>query len=369
MIDERSAPQWWGDVEADAIHARAAQWFVRLQDPQVSLEDTVAWQQWIAEDARHKQAFARIENTYRDMGEMPRPALSSTLAGANHANVGRADRYDGSTSVSEWLQRAPVGIRQGRLAARVVGIAAATAGVAVALVWFVSGGPQDRGSANWLRTSVGENRTASLPDGSKVTLGGATELQVSFDAHARQVELTRGEAFFVVAKDAARPFSVRAGDSEVTAVGTQFNVRRRNDRVSVAVVEGRVRVQAAAPAIPFGWLREFKHESKPVQLDAGQQTFIGDTGVGPATSLTNPSAVTGWRTGQLAFDREPLRDVLEDVNRYASRRIVVNDDATGSLEITGTVSREDIDGWVRSLERAFRLEAVEDGGRIVIQRR
>jgi ferric-dicitrate binding protein FerR (iron transport regulator) len=75
--------------------------------------------------------------------------------------------------------------------------------------------------------------------------------------------------------------------------------------------------------------------------------------------------ISFWRTSSL----RPLRDVLEDVNRYAPKRIVLEGDDVGALMITGTVERANIAGWVKSLERAFDLWATEEPDRIVIRSR
>jgi ferric-dicitrate binding protein FerR (iron transport regulator) len=57
------------------------------------------------------------------------------------------------------------------------------------------------------------------------------------------------------------------------------------------------------------------------------------------------------------------------VNRYAAKPIVLEGESLGALEITGTVERENISGWVGSLERAFDLQAIEEDDRIVIRAR
>jgi transmembrane sensor len=80
-------------------------------------------------------------------------------------------------------------------------------------------------------------------------------------------------------------------------------------------------------------------------------------------------SVAGWQTGRLAFRLQPLRYVLEDVNRYAAKPIVLDRVDEGALVITGTVERENIAGWVRSLERAFNLEATEETDQIVLRAR
>jgi transmembrane sensor len=72
------------------------------------------------------------------------------------------------------------------------------------------------------------------------------------------------------------------------------------------------------------------------------------------------------QTGRLAFRLEPLHYVLEDVNRYARKPIVLEGEGLGELTITGTVERDNIKGWISSLERVFDLEATEEADRIVI---
>ena len=97
------------------------------------------------------------------------------------------------------------------------------------------------------------------------------------------------------------------------------------------------------------------------------QTTAGSAGIEEPTKMEDPA--TGWQTGHLAFRLQPLRYVLEDVNRYAQKPIVLGSDDVGTLVITGTVERENIAGWVKSLERAFNLQASEDADQIILRPR
>src|SRR5262249_12631965 len=74
------------------------------------------------------------------------------------------------------------------------------------------------------RTSIGEQRVVELGDHSRIALDAATRLRVRFAKDARIVQLISGQAQFSVAKDAARPFKVGAGNHVVVAVGTVFTV-------------------------------------------------------------------------------------------------------------------------------------------------
>ena len=171
----------------------------------------------------------------------------------------------------------------------------------------------------------------------------------------------------MVAKDAARPFKVHAGDATIVAVGTAFNVERNSDRAVVSVTEGRVVVEPVSHFLPVSVLHEFKPKLRSVHLVAGQQTTAGSAGIEEPTKMESPA--TDWQTGHLAFHLQPLRYVLEDVNRYAQKPIVLASDDVGALVITGTVERENIPGWVKSLERAFDLQATEEADQITLRAR
>jgi transmembrane sensor len=220
-----------------------------------------------------------------------------------------------------------------------------------------------------LVTAIGENRTLRLRDGSTVTLGGDTRIDLAFREDERSIVLERGEAFFTVAKDPSRPFKVHAGDATVTAVGTEFNVRRGSDRAVVAVTEGRVVVEPSSGVLPMALMRQFKPKLRAVHVDAGEQTIAGSAGIEDVGKMADAAESTSWQMGRLAFRLQPLRYVLEDVNRYSSKPIVLADERIGSIVITGTVTEGNISGWIESLERAFGLEAVEEPNRVLLRRR
>jgi len=342
MTNPAANERWWDDAQQDPVHTEAADWFTRLQDPKVSLEETLEWQRWMARDGKHAHAFERLNEAWRVVGQLsPRP---------------------------EWKE--PVRARPRFAFAMAASVLVLVAGAALFAVYGGRAGVFGaRSNSTVLATAVGEIRSEWLADGSRVTLGGDSRVEIALGEKARRIELEQGEAFFKVAKDSARPFVVRAGDATVTAVGTEFNVRRGGDHVVVAVVEGRVLVEPSSGVVPMALLRQFKPKLRPVRVSAGEQTVVVGAGVEEASALEDPGAATSWQSGQLAFRGEPLRYVLEDVNRYAAKPIVIEDRAVGDLEITGTVSGDNVAGWVSSLESAFGLEAVEEPDRVVLRRK
>lgn len=356
MTEHDPAERWWDDAERDPVHVAAAQWFARLQDPRVSLELTLSWQRWMAEDVRNARAFARMEEVWNTLSEVsPEPVASPAASG---------DSYDGSMPLSDFKR--PSFAHRHRAAFAVA--ASVLMAVLLTVAMMSRSGLIGQSGAEMLRTAIGENRSVRLTDGSRVVLGGGTEIQIVLRQDSRHISLLKGEAFFKVAKDASRPFIVSAGNAAVTAVGTAFNVRRREDQVAVAVIEGRVVVERSSRLVPLPLLREFRPKLVPVRVAAGQKTLVDELGVERATELADPSSATAWQTGRLAYESEPLRYVLADVNRYAIKPIVAEDQSIGSLSITGTVASDNVGEWIASLESAFGLVAEEESGRIVLRR-
>jgi transmembrane sensor len=337
------------DIERDPTHLAAADWLVRLQSTDVSIEDTLAWQAWLNENPTNAQAFARIEEISQVLRDVPAPSAVSARQFAR-------DRYDASVPIKDWGQ-SPV-----RRPWTAIGVAAT---FAILTLTFLFG--KTPPAANSFSTSIGENRTVALSDGSTVALAADTYITVTLSEKERNIELTKGEALFMVAKDAARPFKVHAGDATIVAVGTAFNVERDSDRAVVSVTEGRVVVEPVSHFLPVSVLHEFKPKLRSVRLVAGQQTTAGSAGIEEPSKMESPA--TDWQTGHLAFHLQPLRYVLEDVNRYAPKPIVLESGNVGALVITGTVERENIAGWVKSLERAFDLQATEEADQITLRAR
>lgn len=351
----------WADPERDPVEITAADWVGRLSNSTVSLEETLAWQAWMKADARHAAAFHRFEQISRSLRKTAPPPPPSRWQ-LEH------DAYDGSVPLSDWnARRRPpfaAAIRNLRpaMAAALVIVAAAVGWVTMATLPM----PWDPASQT-VTTRIGENRVVGLADGSTVTLGGATRLEWSFTNTERSLRLIDGEALFTVSRDPARPFRVRAGDATVVALGTEFNVRRASDRTVVVVTNGRVMVEPVTRVLPVAVLQEFNPKLRPVHLDAGEQTIAGSAGIEKASPMEDVAAATAWRTGRLSFRLQPLRYVLEDVNRYVDKPIVAADERVSSLVVSGTVIGDSIGGWIESLEHAFGLVALEEDDRIVLR--
>lgn len=169
-------------------------------------------------------------------------------------------------------------------------------------------------------TAAGERRQLTLADGTELTLNTRTVAEVEWHLRTRQVRLVDGEALFDVAHAAWRPFLVRAGDTTVRVVGTVFNVRRDDPRVTVTVLRGRVHVESA---------------SGDAMLLSARQAVESAGGTLTARAAPDPAGAIVWKDGKLMFDRTPLAQALADINRYRTTPATLADPAIARLQISG----------------------------------
>ncbi|MET0271363.1 MAG: FecR domain-containing protein, partial [Phenylobacterium sp.] len=245
-------------------------------------------------------------------------------------------------------------LRPPRWRARHVGQAVAAVlalAVAGAAVWNLSGGQAATTSA---RTDVGEQRTAALPDGSVVTLNVVTQIDYRIAADRRQVWIRDGEAMFFVHKDAERPFLVHAGSTDIRAIGTAFNVRRRDGATEVAVLDGIVSVTTSRPGAV----------AQSVRLVAGQKLRLQD-GAGPApptVQLAAPQTIAEWRLRTVTYEDATLADVVRDVNRFYPRQLAVEDPELARRRVTLRLQVEDRQQTLDTLGALVGAELRERGG-------
>lgn len=195
-------------------------------------------------------------------------------------------------------------------------------------------------AANVYSSAVGEHRSLRLPDGSTLSLNSDTVVEVALSPGMRALTLHRGEAHFAVAHDPARPFVVTVGSTTVRAVGTAFNIRRRTGRaMDVLVTQGVVSTFAGSEA----------------RLEAGQLLRLSEDGTGTVTRLDTAAidALTAWQRGLLVLDGTTLADAMEEMARYTTRRIVIDDPAIATLRLGGSLPIGDLEAMLRALEASF----------------
>lgn len=308
------------DPIAKETRDEAAQWYARLNNKTISTDTLRAFQKWKRE-GDHRQAYMDIAAFWRKVGEL-----------AKDEDIVKA----GEEALERKKPLGPGG--KGVLGALIV------AGLGAALAYgygAYKGAPYE--------TAIGEQRIVRLADGSKIRLDTNSRLRVRLTGEARRIELQSGQAFFEVAHDPSRPFVVRAAGSEVRALGTRFDVRRRGDAVQVVLVEGRVRVNAPEPG-------------SEVTLQPGQQVEVRD-GKAASPTRVDAASATSWTAGRLVFQNQPLSAAIDEVNRYSRAKVVLDAPGLTSTPVSGSFESGDTEAFVNAVKALHDLRIASRSAR------
>lgn len=351
----------------DRLLETASDWVVRIQEGELSPEDLAAWSQWLQASPNHQRAFDDVQELWRNLGRLPYAASPSSQTEL------KTDAYSGERSIRAWCdEMQPQRQVKGQSGLSWRGwVAAATLVLAIGL--GAIGVSQFRSSLAPVpptyRTVIGQHQLVTLPDGSTMELGAASEAKVMYSAAERAVEMLDGIAFFSVTENTDRPFVVHAGGGSVKAIGTEFSVQRRDSTVIVVVSDGLVEVSKPSPIMVARDARDRNRYPEVVQLPAGQRVEYS-VGAGlelPAT--VDLTAANAWRAGQLVFQDESLRKAIEDLNRYSRIPIELKDAEVAELRLTAYVTTSQVGGWLEGLEAALPVTVERSQGRIILSYR
>jgi transmembrane sensor len=140
-------------------------------------------------------------------------------------------------------------------------------------------------------------------------------------------------------------------------VGTQFDVRRRDGRLSVTVARGAVEVLPADGSM-----------GRSYRLHPGQKLDHreGDTAV--TVAAANSDEVLGWRSGRLVYRGQPLAEVVADLNQQFSTPISIEDRDLAATPISGVLVLDDQAAVIRRLALLVPIRAVPSGAGVVLRR-
>lgn len=290
----------------DPILIEALEWLVRLRDQRATDADRQAFRRWHDRDAGHAAAWVEAEALWQRF-DVAQPAFDDRRAARR------------------------------RLRRRQAMLGGAAAALGAGGLWLLK--RPDLLAEH--RTGIGERRGFTLPDGSRVELGSLSALSVQFAGDARRLRLHRGEAFFDVAPDAARPFIVAAAKGVTRALGTRFDIKSDLDAVTVSVSQHAVLVESEGHA--------------GVEVGEGYQLTYDAAGPGRVTPV-DPDAVAAWRRGRILFQDVPLRRVLAELERYRRDRILLLDRELGDIAVTAIFNADQAEDALRIIARALPIE-------------
>jgi len=348
--------------QLEALHAQqASRWVETMR--RASPGDDIRFVAWLKESPRNVRDFLLMLSLDQALDEIDAECLQSI-----ESLIAQVDERMTALPTSPASTGRTRGRRRWKFAAAASALLAAGGGAA----WLMHG----RSGWQEIETSTGEQRTLELADGSVVYLNTYSRLRVRLSASTRDVRLLRGEALFRVHHDAARPFLVYTDDAMVQAVGTQFDVYRRDDGTVVAVLEGRVNLTpaadggdasggATAPAGPRGAVGPGASRS----LCASEEARVSHAGSVSIREVNNVSDAVAWRERRLIFREQTLGQIVGEFNRYRTNLIRLEGSAVTERIYTGVFDADDADSLVQVLARDPALSVERSGEAVVVRLR
>ena len=203
-------------------------------------------------------------------------------------------------------------------------------------------------AATAVSTGSRDKASITLPDGSSVSLNGASSIDydmASFNRGERTVRFC-GEGYFDVTKltDGA-PFVIDAYGLTVTVTGTEFNLKARENagNASLFLIEGTVNLKS-------------KYSGNEVELHANEKATLDY-----ATGHINVSAIdvndnpTAWRDNRMKFNNAPLSQVVACIADHFDCQLSV-DNSVNAERFTGMIPLVDLSTAISVVERAFQTQ-------------
>jgi transmembrane sensor len=375
---------------APTLEEEASETFVQRLHGEWTRADQAALEARLESDPAYADAYRRVDQSW---AALDTHAESPEVMGYREEAIA----YVRKLSAGRWLKVSAYSRNRRRLAAAAAGIA-----LILGVAWQLS--PYGYSPGQY-QTGIGEQRIVELKDHSRVTLDAITRLQVHYSNDVRIVQLQEGQAQFSVAKDPARPFKVVAGRRTIIAVGTVFTVEYVDQKLHVAMTEGKVAVVPSSTSslsalekkksvvsphhvngeggrtpgethlLPHpgeGARNADEDSSSPsngdvqgvriahdgtieqdgtIELIAGEELHVSRDGHSTVNPKADIEAATAWRDGKVIIRSESLGEAVQRVNRYSRRQIQIDDAALAAKLISGVFEEGDIQGFVSAVQR------------------
>ena len=194
-------------------------------------------------------------------------------------------------------------------------------------ITYADGGESEAVVYNKLDIPRGGEFCLTLSDGTRVWLNSETSIQypVVFGTKERRVFI-QGEAYFEVAKDAKKPFTVQFMSSSVTVLGTSFNIRAypEEKQSQTTLAEGSVRIYSPGSSM---------------LLKPGEQAEVSALSGEMVKQEVEVKSFTSWKDGRFVFEQQPLEDIMRTLERWYDIRVIFRDEGAKRISLSGNLKR------------------------------
>ncbi|HZW38225.1 MAG TPA: FecR domain-containing protein [Ignavibacteriaceae bacterium] len=207
-----------------------------------------------------------------------------------------------------------------------------------------------------LSTANGQRATMNLSDGSVISLNADSKLKYPnyFDKDSREIEF-EGEGYFKIHPDKTRPFRIKCNNTITEVTGTEFNIKNRNHKFSIAVVEGSVKMFS-------------NKTSQEVAVVKGQMVSLKNSGSFSKPLKINVKHLLAWRENKLSFSRTPLNLAVKEIERcYSNVNITIVNDSLKHKTITGVFDTGSLDEILSVLSITHDIKINKKGHQIYFE--
>lgn len=316
----------------DALLDEALDWVARLKSGAPTRGDVEALQQWRERSPAHEEAFRKAARIFRNAG---------IAAGELADQPGAIDAVPAAqgSSAGVFARRAFLG----------GAVAAAAAGYLVVRPPLGMWPSLEELSADY-RTGKGEQRKVAVSSDVSLELNTQTSIALRSAPDETRIELISGEASVTAMRPSPKPFVMLAANGRISAKQADFNARCLDGNVRVTCLNGTVDVVLGG---------------KTVQLRAAEQVLYSLDGI-EAPVPVDPAQVAAWQAGLLIFRDQTLADVVDEVNRYRSGKIIITNADLKHRVVNGTFQISKLGDFVLQVQQLFGAQARSLPGGVVL---
>jgi hypothetical protein len=207
-------------------------------------------------------------------------------------------------------------------------------------------------------TPSGAKLNFYLADGTHIILNAESSIKFkkSFSTDKKRDVYLEGEAYFEVAKDASRPFTVYTDHLSTTALGTEFNIQanKDNDVIKISLVEGSIMVVDS-------------ENNSDLLLEPGEKVSVNKENNNSFKERFDVKEITSWKEGVIYFDKTDFNESLKTLERWYGVNIDVQDRPDFLLTCSGEFENDNLSNVLNSLGFALNFDFDIDAKHVQIK--
>ena len=326
--------------------------------------NTARWEQWMAAHPERVADLEKARSMVLALGNVPQPAVDESLLQEVYAALD--EHIAEERPATEW---APARIRRISRYRWWGAVAAVLAGITLLSIYLKKDNKTpvaaklDSHMENEQLTRINTtnaNQIAWLTDGSTVVLNaGASIRHDAFLLQPKREVFLKGDAFFDIAKDAARPFFVYTPEVGIKVLGTSFRVTTENGSLTVTVKTGKIAVYNLADKEQRSYVVTPNHK---IRFNTRTSAFVADS----LNTSDVAALLPAVEPPPFVFDNTAVTDIFQAMEAAYSIKINASEEVFGKCMITTTITNESFENKLKIICAAINASYKISGGQVYI---